>query len=133
MGAGTLTEDGWYYGRRGVLRCVQECGPDAVLVDMPHQGPKDDVLAKLKNEGYRGGSMKVRATDFGDSVAKVKVIVYAVPGAGEGLDWPKGSTRSCRGEDVRAPKDGWKEARKCTSAGGSPRLEIGCYLGQPAM
>lgn len=85
----SLTEDGWYYGRKALLRCVQECNPEAVLVDMPYQGPKDDVLAKLRTEGYRGGSVKVRATDFGDSVAKVKVVVYAVRGAGERLEWPK--------------------------------------------
>ena len=48
----SLTEDGWYYGRKALFACVQACVPDAVLVDMPHQGPKDDVIAKLKKLGY---------------------------------------------------------------------------------
>ena len=84
----SLTEDGWYYGRRALFACVNKCGPDAVLVDMPHRGPKEDVMAKLKGAGYGVGAVKVRATDFGDAVAKVKVIVYAVRGAGERISWP---------------------------------------------
>ena len=84
----SITEDGWYYGRKALFACVRDCRPEAVLVDMPHRGPKDDVLAKLKSEGYGGGAVKVRATDFGDSVAKVKVIIYAVRGAEDRLCWP---------------------------------------------
>ena len=84
----SLTEDGWYYGRKALFACVRDCRPEAVLVDMPYRGPKDDVLAKLRNAGYGGGTVKVRTTDFGDSVAKVKVVVYAVQGAEDRLSWP---------------------------------------------
>lgn len=84
----SITEDGWYYGRKALFACVRDCRPEAVLVNMPHRGPKDDVLAKLKSEGYGGGAVKVRTTNFGDSVAKVKNIIYAVRGAEDRLCWP---------------------------------------------
>lgn len=81
----SLTEDTWSYGRRRWKKALEVCGPEGVIVDMPDKGPKESVVGVLRNQGFGVGVHRVRCTDFGDAVAKVKWIVVGLRGKSQSV------------------------------------------------
>ena len=76
----SLTEDTWSYGRRRWRKALEVCAPVGVIVDMPDKGPKESVVGTLREKGFGVCVHRVRCTDFGDAVAKVKWIVIGLRG-----------------------------------------------------
>lgn len=76
----SLSEDTWSYGRRRWRKALEECCPAGVIVDVPDKGPKESVVKTLREQGFGTCFHKVRCTDFGDAVAKVKWIVVGLRG-----------------------------------------------------
>ena len=79
----SLSEDTWSYGRRRWKKALDACAPKGVIVDMPDKGPKESVVKALRDLGFGVSFHKVRCTDFGDAIAKVKWIIVGLRGWGQ--------------------------------------------------
>ena len=77
---------GWERGRRFVGPWTS-ASPLGVIVDLPSSGPKEGVLLELRSRGYQVGSWRIRCTDYGDAVAKVKWIIVGVHGRPDVCGW----------------------------------------------
>ena len=111
----SLSEDTWSYGRRRWRRALEACKPKGVIVDMPDKGPRESVMETLRNQGFGVSTQRVRCTDFGDAVAKVKWIVIGFQGwkRPPGREGPKPTAVEVNGIDRIASQGPEKAARRC--------------------
>ena len=95
------------------------CSPAGVILDMPDKGPKESVVETLRAQGFGVGVHRVRCTDFGDAVAKVKWIVVGLRGRSQPLsrEEPRPTAVEVNGID------------KVTHGGGRRSLEQ-CFEGE---
>ena len=77
---GSLSEDSWGRGQANMRKYVRMLHPNAVLLDMPHAGPVSGVVETLGALGYEVATLECRTSDFGDGVAKLKVIIVGSRG-----------------------------------------------------
>ena len=56
-------------------------------MDLPSSGPKDGVMMELRGRGYQAAGWKVRCTDYGDTMAKVKWIVVGLQDRSDVGEW----------------------------------------------
>lgn len=111
----SLTEDTWNYGRRRWRKALEECDPKGVVVDMPDKGPKVSVVEALRAQGFAVSAHKVRCTDFGDAVAKVKWIVVGLREKGQAkcLEEPKPTAVEVNGIDSVLKRSGGRSPGRC--------------------
>ena len=83
----SVGQDLWMGSRKTLLDAVEKCAPMGVMVDVPSSGPKDGIAADLRKRGYEIGLWRIRCTDYGDGVAKVKWVIVGVRNAGEVSGW----------------------------------------------
>ena len=76
----SIGQDRWLGARKAFCHALDQCEPGGVLVDIPSSGPREGVLLELRSRGYEAASWKVRCTDYGDAVAKVKWIIVGLVG-----------------------------------------------------
>ena len=81
----SIGQDLWLGSRRAFMEAIEKCTRKGVLVDVPSSGPKDSIIAELKKQGYSFGCWKVRCTDYGDAVAKVKWVIVGLRSDGDGV------------------------------------------------
>ena len=107
----SIGQDLWLNARRAFCEAVDKCAPAGVIVDLPSSGPKDGVLMELRSRGYQPAGWKIRCTDYGDTVAKVKWIVVGMLGRGDASSWhaPAATATDPNGID--------KRVRSCTRKG----------------
>ena len=75
-----FSEDSWGRGQANMRKYVRMLHPNAVLLDMPHAGPVSGVVETLGALGYDVATLECRTSDFGDGVAKLKVIIVGSRG-----------------------------------------------------
>lgn len=95
----SLTEDTWSYGRRRWRSALDACMPTGVVVDMSDKGPKESVTETLRTRGYGVKAYRVRCTDFGDAVAKVKWLVVGLQARTVGGEAPRPTAVEVNGID----------------------------------
>ena len=71
----SLSEDSWGRGQASLRSYVKEFHPHSVLADLPNGGPVEGVVKILEKAGYQVKRLECRTTDYGDGVAKLKVIL----------------------------------------------------------
>lgn len=83
----SIGQDLWLNARKAFCEAIDKCALRGVIVDLPSSGPKDGVMMELRGRGYQASGWKVRCTDYGDTVAKVKGIVVGLQDRGDVGDW----------------------------------------------
>ena len=111
----SLTEDTWNYGRRRWKKALESCTPRSVVVDMPDRGPKDSVVETLRAQGYRTSTHKVRCTDYGDAIAKVKWIVVGFQDGSQTrlVEGPRPTAVEVNGIDTVVRRNGGRRPGRC--------------------
>ena len=115
----SVGQDLWLKTRRSVCEAVDRCKPGGLVVDLPYTGPRDGLVMELRDRDYNVMSWKVRCTDYGDAVAKVKWIVVAMRGRPDVGEWqvpaatvaePNGIDKAVRSCGRRGPwlDDDWE-------------------------
>jgi len=94
-----VTADWVSYGRRRWRSALDACMPPGVVVDMPDKGPKESVIETLRTRGYGVKAYRVRCTDFGDAVAKVKWLVVGLQARTVGGEAPHPTAVEVNGID----------------------------------
>ena len=107
----SIGQDLWLNARKTFCEAVDRCAPATLIVDLPSSGPKDGVMMELRSRGYHPAGWKIRCTDYGDTVAKVKWIVVGMLGRGDAISWhaPAVTATDPNGID--------KRVRSCTHKG----------------